>query len=81
VPPEAEPVAACWELADVPDRAAADALGQLEDLGHGQYRTFRGLLVSRATDTARVPGQDLVILGRRHQDRAEQPVRLGRYRD
>lgn len=78
---EAEPVATCRKTADVADRMTTHTLGQLEDLGYGQHRPFRSTFVPRAADPARIAGQDLVLVDSRHQNRSQQPVRLGRYRD
>ncbi len=61
VPAEAEPVATSRKLADMADRAAADALGQLEDLGDCECRAFGGVLLASATDAAGVARQDLVF--------------------
>lgn len=80
VPLESEAVAAACELADVADRATADHLGQLEDLGDGQDRALGCGLASRSPHAARVSRQDLVFLHCCHEDRTKEPVRLGRHR-
>jgi hypothetical protein len=67
IPAEAEPVATSRKLADIADRAAADALGQLEDLGDCEYRAFGGVLLASATDAAGVARQDLVFILRQWQ--------------
>ena len=61
VPAEAEPVATSRKLADIADRAAADALGQLEGLGDREHRAFGGVLLASATDAVSAPG---LCLGR-----------------
>jgi hypothetical protein len=77
---EPEPVTA-RDLADVADWAAPDLLGELEDLGHGQDRSFARVLGPGAADPARVAGEEFVVLHCGREDGAEQPVRLGRHRD
>jgi hypothetical protein len=69
------------ELADVADRAAADQLGERENLGHGQHRPLGRVLITGPANTARVPSQDLVLFHGRHEHRPQQSVRLGRHRD
>src|ERR1700683_750308 len=46
------PVLARWQLTDVADRATADAVCQLEDLGDGQDRAFVRMLVASAAPSA-----------------------------
>ena len=66
----------------VPGKAErTDTLGQLEDLCHGEERAFPGPFVARAFNAARIVRQNLVFLGRRHEDRTQKPVRLRRRRD
>jgi hypothetical protein len=58
---KSQPVATIRKLADIADRAAADSLGQLEDLGDRQHRPFGGVLLTSATNAAGIARQDLVL--------------------
>jgi hypothetical protein len=74
MPGEPEPVAVPY-LADVADRTTADAVGEFEDLGHGQHRPLRRFLVPGSTNSAWVARQYVVFFYRRREDRAKQSVR------
>nr|WP_285496110.1 hypothetical protein [Actinomadura sp. NBRC 104425] len=52
-------------------------VGQLEDLCHREHRPFVRLLFTGTADPARVARDDQVV-GRRHEDRTQEPVRLRR---
>jgi len=80
MPLESKAVAAARKTANIADRAAADQLGQLEDLGDGQDRALWGLLASGSPDTAGVAREDFVLFHGSHQHRAQEPVCLGRHR-
>jgi hypothetical protein len=54
------------------------AVRQGEDLGHGEDRPLRWLLLVDARDATRILGDDLAFLRRGHQLRSQEPVDLGR---
>jgi hypothetical protein len=59
-----------------PVAAGCHVAGQVEDLGDGEHWPFGWLLIAATADPARIARDD-AVLGRGHENGAEQPVGLG----